>query len=169
MKDQEKIIKAEVKDYQILNQKYQRALADYQNLLKQKDKELKDWLVYANANLISELLPVYEHLKLSLAHSQKSNDWLDGVKHTLKQFKQVLQARGVVEISTIGQSFDPQIMEAVEERLTADQTQDGLVAQELTGGYLLQQRVLIPAKVAVYKFNPPKADQPLTENLKGNN
>ncbi|MDP2736642.1 MAG: nucleotide exchange factor GrpE, partial [bacterium] len=47
---------------------YKRALADYQNLLKQTAKEKMEFAVYANENMLREILPVYDNLKMAMEH-----------------------------------------------------------------------------------------------------
>ncbi len=139
------------KEYEAVDHKYKLALADYQNLLKQGVKDRRDAILYANEALILELLPVYDNLKLSFKHSGEDNQaWLTGLQHVIQQFKKVLEEAGVVEIKTENQFFDPTSMEAVETRTTNDKKLDGLVAEELKGGYSLNEKVIIPARVAVY-------------------
>lgn len=135
--------------------KYKLALADYQNLLKQTAKDRRDSILYANQALILEMLPVYDNLKLSVKHGgeESSNQWLSGITYVIAQFKKALEDAGVKEVLTAGQPFDPATMEAVENRPTEDKKIDGQVAEELKGGYLLNEKVLIPARVAVYKLS----------------
>ncbi len=137
-----------------LEAKYLRALADYQNLLKQTAREKSDFAKYANQGLLMDLLPIYDHLKMSLAHPAENDNWLQGVKHVLEQFKKVLTDNGVEQIETVGKKFDHNLMDAVESETTADESQDELVAKELKAGYTLNGKVIIPARVAVYKFTP---------------
>lgn len=136
-----------------LEHKYKLALADYQNLLKQTAKERVELALYANEGLILELLPVYENLKLSLAHFPQDGpgQWKIGLEHVLNQFKKVLQENGVIEIETTDKKFDHSLMEAVETRETDDEKLDDMVCEEVKGGYMLHNKVLIPARVAVYK------------------
>jgi len=134
--------------------KYQRALADYQNLLKQTAKEKAEFAQYANERLICEMIPVYDHLKLALAHKDQENhdSWAEGVKHVIKQFKEVLSGFGAEEIKTNDEKFDHNIMEAVSEEATNDEKRDGRVAKEVRSGYKLNGKVIIPARVVVYKY-----------------
>ena len=137
-----------------LDHKYKLALADYQNLLRQTTKERKDTILYANESLILNLLPVYDNLKLSLQHAEadKQQPWFIGISHIIQQFKKLLEENGVKEIMTLDKKFDPITMEAVENRSTSEKDQDGKVAEELKGGYYLHDKVIIPGRVAVYKF-----------------
>ncbi len=135
--------------------KYKLALADYQNLLKQSANDRRDSVMYANQGLIMEILPIYDNLKLSLKHGGEAseNQWLAGISYVIAQFKKALEEAGVKEIATSGESFDPMSMEAVENRETGDKKLDGKVAEELKGGYMLNEKILVPARVAVYKLN----------------
>jgi len=125
--------------------KYKRALADYQNLLKQTAKDKEEFVKYALSDFLEDILPVYDHLKMSLAglgKEESKNPWVEGVRHVLKQFKEVLTARGLEEIETKGEKFDHNTMEAVD---GSGET----VKQEIRPGYKLNGKVIRPAKVIV--------------------
>lgn len=133
--------------------KYKRALADYQNLLKQTAKEKVEFAAYANERLLKEILPVYDHLKLALEHhnGETADDWLKGVQYVLKQFKDVLEKIGVAEINAADKKFDHDLMEAVSGEETEDESLVGRVARQIKAGYKLNGKVIAPAKVVVYK------------------
>ncbi len=128
-----------------LEGQYQRALADYHNLLKRVGKEKQELVKYANEEMLKQLLPVFDNLKLSLEHAsgeEEESQWVQGVKYVVKQFREVLEENGVKEIKVSGESFDPEYMEAVEG--------DGeVVVKELRPGYTLNDKVIIPARVSV--------------------
>jgi len=121
------------------------ALADYQNLLKQTVKDKEEFVRYALSDFLFDILPVYDHLKMSLAglsESDSQSPWAEGVRHVLKQFNDILKTRGVEEIKTVGEIFDHNTMEAL----------DGsgeIVKQEIIPGYKLNGKVIRPAKVIV--------------------
>jgi molecular chaperone GrpE (heat shock protein) len=71
----------------------------------------------------------------------------------LQEFKKVLANAQVSEVETIGKSFDFHSMEAVETVETADEAQNDLVAKELQAGYRIFDKVVRPARVAVYKLS----------------
>ncbi len=126
-------------------EKYLRALADYQNLLKQTARDKQDFVKYAVSDFLQDLLPVYDHLKLSIAglgEEESKNPWAVGVSHVLKQFKEVLSSKGVEEIKTVSEKFDHDTMEAVS-------GEGEIVAHEVSPGYKLNGRVIRPAKVVV--------------------
>ena len=122
---------------------YKRALADYQNLLKQSAKDKQDFAKYANEQLLHQLIPVYDNLKTSLQHTDESLEGsalVEGVKYVVKQFSSALNDAGVEEIKTIDQKFDHNTMEAVK-------GEGEKVSKELRAGYKLNAKVIIPAKV----------------------
>jgi len=126
-------------------QKYLRALADYQNLLKQTAKEKQEFAKYAVGDFLQDILPVYDHLKLSLiglSEEEGKNAWAEGVRHVLKQFKDVLTSHGIEEIKTVGEKFDHNTMDAID---GSGET----VKQEVMPGYKLNGKVIRPAKVIV--------------------
>jgi len=139
--------------------KYLRALADYQNLIKQTAKEKEEFLKYANELLLYEILPVYDNLKLSLKHIDETadkNGWAEGIRHIAKQFDDILHNLGVQEVKTIGEKFDHYTMEAVGKEMTGDSDNADLVAKELKPGYRLNDKVIIPARVVVYQLEKKK-------------
>lgn len=128
-------------------QKYLRALADYQNLLKQTAKEKTEFVKFALESFFHELLPVYDHLKLSiknLSAEEKKNSWVEGVTYVLKQFKSILEDQGLEEIKTEGEKFNHDEMEAVG-------GEGEIVKTEIMPGYKLRGKLIRPAKVIVSK------------------
>lgn len=128
-------------------QKYLRALADYQNLLKQTAKEKSDFAKFAIEDFLQDVIPVYDHLKLSLkglSEEDAKSAWVEGVRHVLKQFKTILEIRGVEEIKTEGEKFNHDEMEAID-------GEGDKVKSEVMPGYKLNGKVLRAAKVIVKK------------------
>ena len=128
------------KDYK---EKYLRALADYQNLLKRTADEKQEFFKYANERMIMEILPVYVNLKISLEHVDETatkSGWGEGVKYIVKQFTDVLASLGVEEIKIEGEAFDPATMDALE-------GEGVLVAKVVQAGYVYKGKVLMAAKV----------------------
>ncbi len=139
--DDKKYKSHDKEQYKELENKYKRALADYQNLLKQTAKEKQEFAKYANEHLLNEILPVYDNFKIALTHSDKKNDkWIEGVNYVVKQFKTVLENAGIEEIETVGKKFDHNLMEAIDGK-------GETVKQEARPGYKLRGKVIVPAKV----------------------
>jgi molecular chaperone GrpE len=142
---------------------WKRAQADYHNLQKEIEQRKSEWIKMASADLLIELLPVYDNLKLALKHvpaSEKDSDWVIGVRHIKNQLQKVLDEHGVKEIKTVGEKFNPHYHEAVPaadekedkaegETQKTEKTQSGVIVKEVRPGYLLNDKVLYPAKVVV--------------------
>ncbi|MEK7653376.1 MAG: nucleotide exchange factor GrpE [Patescibacteria group bacterium] len=132
---------------------WQRARADYSNLKKDFEKREMEIVGFANAMFMAEVLPIYRHFKLALKHipeDQKKLEWVKGIELIGKQFKDFLARHKIEEIKTVGEKFDHNIHEAVahEEKEGADSE---TIFEEVSPGYLLDGKVIMPAKVRVAK------------------
>jgi molecular chaperone GrpE len=128
-----------------------RLAADMENLKKRQDKERSDLLLYANENLIKELLPVVDNLERALEHGRQAEApeaMLEGIDLVYQGFLKALAKFGVMPIESVGQQFDPAFHDAVMQEETTD-FPDCNVIKELQKGYLLNQRLLRPAMVVV--------------------
>lgn len=128
---------------QELESQYKRALADYQNLLRNSADERRELLKYSLEGFLMEILPIYDNLNISingLNDEQSENPWVEGVKYTIKQFDDFFDRNGVEKIKTVGERFDYNTMEAVE-------GEGDYVVKELRAGYRLKDKVIIPARI----------------------
>ena len=145
-KKSDKIEKTKVdeslKKIEDLENKYKRAIADYQNLDKRVSEERKEWVQKSNRELLLRLLPVLDTLVLASKHSKDQ-----GVALSVQQFLDVLKLEGVEKIETIGRNFDPYIMECVD---TLEGEADK-VLEEFRTGYTLHGQLLRSAQVRVGK------------------
>jgi len=136
-------------------QGWQRAQADYQNLQKETVKWKEDFVQYAKADLIMELLPVFSNYKIALDHipAEESNkDWVIGIQHIFKQLKTLLDKQDVQEIKTVGEEFNHNLHDAVGYEGDENQDED-IILKEILPGYMLKDKVLQPAKVIINKIN----------------
>lgn len=123
--------------------KYKRALADYQNLLKRTAVEKQDFAKYANEGIIRDILPVYDNLRISLEHMDdeaKNNGLAEGIKYVVKQFWDALLSNGVSEIEIKDKKFNPMEMEAISGK-------GKKVKKIIKPGYKLNGKVIVAAKV----------------------
>ncbi len=137
-----------------LKDKYLRLAADFDNFRRRNLKERQDLHNYANENLVKELLPAVDNLERAVVHGRKeeqradSENLLQGVELTYRSLIQILVRFGVVEIEAAGKPFDPQVHEAVR-RVATNEHAPGTVVEVYQKGYLLKDRLLRPAMVAV--------------------
>lgn len=135
-----------------------RKSADFENYKKRAEKERIDHITFANEKLISEILSVVDNLERAVHHTSNSDnensEGLDhltkGVEMTLKSFYSVLEKFGLIPITSVGEKFDPNIHEALQEEENED-FESGFVTKELQKGFNLNERLLRPAIVVVAK------------------
>lgn len=120
--------------------KFKRAIADYQNLEKRMRDERGMLVLSANKELLLRFLPILDTLILAQQHDQ--NPTLGIV---VNQFLDTLKSEHVTKVKTVGEKFDPETMEVV----TTLDGKEGIVIQEVRAGYLLHDRLLRPAQVIV--------------------
>lgn len=125
-----------------MEQNWKRALADYQNLIKRTQEQQSMLRNFACISLVERLLPAMDHLELAATHLQDQ-----GLSIVVDQFHQALKDEGVMKIEALHQPFDPNTMECVE----IVDGEENMVAEVVSDGYMIQQKVLRPAKVKVGK------------------
>lgn len=125
-----------------LTNKWKRALADYQNLEKRVEREKKEFVKFSNASLLDKLLGVLDDLERADKHLDD-----EGLNLAVKQFHTIIETEGVEEIGAEGKEFDPEIMDCSE----LVPGKKNKVVEVVQKGYLLNNKVLRPAKVKVGK------------------
>lgn len=143
-------------DCQAYQEKWQRALADLENLRKRSEQERLHALRYGQENLLRELLPVVDNFSRATSfvpEEQKASAWVTGIAYIQKNLLDVLAAEGVKPVEvTVGDPFDAATQEAIGTVLNAELAEDS-VAEVKQPGYWLQERLLRPAQVIVSKTN----------------
>ncbi len=130
---------------------WKRAKADYLNLKKQTEKEKQDLVDFANAGLLVQLLPLYDHFKRALSaipSKERTTDWEKGVEAIFREFQGILKNLGVEEIPSVGEKFDPEKHHAVGREKREGAKPDTILTETRTG-FTLKGKVLGPAQVIV--------------------
>jgi len=130
---------------------YMRTYAEMENVKKRGIKEKEELSKYANESLIKEILPVIDSLQKAISHAQddKSPSGLvEGLELTLGGLIAVLEKAGLKEVEAEGRPFDPNFHEAISQQKD-DKVAPGLVINEFQKGYLLNGRLIRPARVVV--------------------
>ena len=127
-----------------------RAKADADNIRKRAQTDIANAHKYAIENFSTELLAVKDSLEAALAINNVTVDNLkSGVELTLKQLNSVFEKFRVTDINPLGEKFDPHRHQAIN-TVEAD-AEPNTVVQVFQKGYLLNDRVIRPAMVAVAK------------------
>ena len=138
---------------------YLRAVAELENYRKRVSRELEAARQYGVERFAAEILPVADSLELGLdaAASADPKILLEGHRATLRQLQKAFAGAGITEIDPAGQPFDPQLHGAMTTHATAERP-PGTVMAVVQKGYLLNGRLLRPARVVVSKAPEPEAD-----------
>ncbi len=137
---------------------WQRAEADFDNYKKRVEQERSETDRFANTVLILNLLPVLDDLERafnSLSAKLAQLTWIDGIRLIYRKLQAILEARGLSEIKTVGEGFDPTVHEAISQ----GEGVEGKVIEELQKGYKLHGRVIRPALVVVGKGKEEKKEE----------
>jgi len=136
-----------------------RAKAETDNVRKQAQTDVAKAHKYAVERFAQDLLTVKDALELSLATPGATTEALkDGVELTLKNLRAAFDKARIVEIDPAGEKYDPHRHQAM--TMIESSEPPGTVAQVFQKGYLLNDRVLRPALVAVAKAREPAGGGP---------
>lgn len=134
------------------NEEILRRAADLDNYRKRLTKETEDKVRFANQAVVKDFLPVIDNIEMALKHTEEGSPLREGIMLTIKSFKDVLSRHGVTEInSEIGTVFDPAVHEAIMMDNLAEY-ENNTVTLCVQKGYILNDRVIRPAKVKVNKI-----------------
>lgn len=125
-----------------------RVAAEFDNYKKRNAKERDGMYNSLIADIISGFLPIIDNLEKAVEAETKDEEYKKGIELVLKQFKDVLSARGVTEIETVGKTFDPELHEAVSS-VQDDTKGEKEIVQEYRKGYMIGNRVIRHSMVIV--------------------
>jgi molecular chaperone GrpE len=145
--DQTKKLEEENSD---LKDKWQRALADYQNLERRTQVEISQRVSSKTNDLLLNFINIYEDFVRAENSLSKEKIDTSGIIAVIKNMENLLAENNIKPIDAIGEIFDPQLHEAVS--MVVDDTLDeGTITQEVSKGYISGKAILKPSKVIVSK------------------
>jgi molecular chaperone GrpE len=142
-----------------LKDKLLRALAEMENLRRRTEREVTDARLYGIASFARDVLGVADNMQRAMqaldTNLREKADattkvLLDGVELTERELLKVLEKHGIKKIEPLGEKFDPNFHQAMYEVPDAS-VPTGSVVQVIQPGYLIGERMLRPALVAVAK------------------
>jgi molecular chaperone GrpE len=122
-----------------------RLKAEFENSRKRQEREKERILHAASESLVTELLPVLDNLDRAL---ESEGGIREGVRATRDQLVDVLGREGLLPVASDGQSFDPNVHEAVMSQ-PSEEHEEGTIIQTFQRGYVLNGKPIRPAKVVV--------------------
>ena len=129
--------------------RYLRAAAELDNFRKRTVKMRSETRDETLRNVLMQIGPMLDNFRRALG--QKTDDvasFRQGIEIIFKQFNDILSGYGLVEIDAEGEPFDPNLHEALAQ-VPSDEYPPGTVIQEMEKGYMLNDRVVRPARVVV--------------------
>jgi len=139
-------------EIRLLNEKYLRLYSDFENFRKRTIKERIDLTNTAGEAFFKAILPVLDDFERAKKSMEDSNDVAaikEGIELVQHKLKSTLQQKGLEEMISIEQTFDPEIHEAITQFPAPSQDLKGKVVDELEKGYYLNGKVIRFAKVVV--------------------
>jgi molecular chaperone GrpE len=132
------------------------AAAETQNVRRRLEQELQQATSYAAAGFARDMLAIKDHLDRALAAvgedlraDKTAAQFLAGIEATSRELDAVFQRHGVTRIKTVGEPLDPHRHQAMIEM--PSEQEPGTIVEEMQAGYMMKDRLLRPALVAVAK------------------
>jgi len=134
-------------------ERYLRQVAELENFKKRTNREREEAIRFANETLVKDLLPIVDNLERAVVHSKdgaNGKTLVEGIEMVLRGLFDVLAKHGVVQVSAVGQPFDPEKHEAMTQ-VEVETHKPNTIVEEYHKGYMFRDRLLRPALVSVAK------------------
>ena len=133
------------------------AAAEIQNVRRRMEKEVADARNFASAGFARDMLTIKDHLDRALAAvgedlraDKTASQFLAGIESTARELDAVFQRHGIERVKSVGEVLDPHRHQAMLEVPNAH-VDPGTIVEEMQPGYVMKERLLRPALVAVAK------------------
>lgn len=133
------------------------ARADTQNVRRRLEKDAQDARAYAATGFARDILSVSDNISRALQaipqdlrEDEKWKGLVVGLEATGREMENVFGKHGITRIAAVGLPLDPNQHQAMIE-LPSEDAEPGTVVQEMQAGFMIKDRLLRPALVAVAK------------------
>ena len=129
-----------------------RKTAEFDNFRKRVERDRKDMIEYASADVLSDLIGIVDDFDRAMAADAPpaAQQFRAGVELIQRQLSELLKKRGVSTVEALGADFDPHVHQAVAYEEVPG-AREGEVVGVMAKGYKLGDRLLRPALVKVAK------------------
>ncbi len=144
-----------------------RSLAEIENQRRRFEKEIKDAFEYGSFNFAKESLAILDNLQRAkiaikndevLKNNKDLEKFLENITVIEKDLVSIFEKNRIKKIDTKNQKFNPNLHQAMTE-IEDDKADTGSVLQEIQPGYMIGERLLRPALVAVAKRKSNKNEE----------
>lgn len=148
LREKIKKLEGEKQEYLDLSQ---RTRADYVNFKKEVDSNRVTERKFATKRFIEELLPVLDSYDMAQGNKEAwekvDQNWRIGIEYIFNQFKTVLENEGVTQFGKVGDAFDPQLHESMQQVNVENEGDNDKIVKVLQNGYKMNESILRPARV----------------------
>ncbi|HUR11153.1 MAG TPA: nucleotide exchange factor GrpE [Flavitalea sp.] len=151
-KKEEELVRLQAENKE-LKDKYLRQVAEFDNFRKRNARERLELIQTAGKEVIVQLLVILDDMDRAEKQvgSADTETTLQGVQLVFAKLRNILQAKGLKAMTTVGNDFDPDMHEAITEIPAPNPALVGKVVDELEKGYYLNDKIIRFAKVVVGK------------------
>lgn len=153
LREKIKKLESEKQEYLDLSQ---RTRADYANFKKEVDANRIADRKFATKRFIESLLPVLDSYDMAQGNKEAwekvDQNWRVGIEYIFGQLRTVLENEGVVQYGKLGDAFDPNLHESMEQIAVSNENQNDTIVRILQNGYKMNDTILRPARVHVGHF-----------------
>ncbi len=136
-------------EYDALNDKYMRILAEYDNFRKRSQKDIDSRVSYTKIDMLSKILPVIDNFERAAFNADADFDaYKKGIEMTVNQFLEILKSMGVESFGVTGDSFDPNFHNGVM-HIEDETFGENEIVDVFMKGYKIGDKVIRPATVKV--------------------
>lgn len=130
-------------------ERYLRLYAEFQNFRNRTAKEKLEAYGEATARCIEQLLPVVDNFERAVDAPCTDEQYHSGMVMILGQLRAFLEKAGVTEVEALGAEFNPNVHNAIKQSEATDEFPENTICEVYQKGYMLKERLIRPAMVAV--------------------
>jgi molecular chaperone GrpE len=131
-----------------LQERLLRRQADFDNFRKRVERDRSGFIQFAAMDLVRDLLPILDDFERALAAETADREYAKGVEMIYQRLFDTLKKMGLEPIETAGQTFDPNLHQAVD-RVETEEAEEHAILQEYQKGYNFKGKLLRPSMVRV--------------------
>jgi len=142
------------KEIEEQKEKFIRLYADFDNFKRRNAKERVELIQTAGKEVIQSMLEVLDDCERAEKQMNQSTDLKqirEGIGLVFSKFRNILQSRGLKEMKSIGETFNPDFHEAITEISVQDENMKGKIVDEVEKGYTLNDNIIRFSKVVIGK------------------
>ncbi len=133
-----------------LENKLKHAIADFQNLNKKTESEIKNGINTRITQFMLEFLKIYDDFIRAKEVFSKNEGNIEGLNSIVKNMASLLEKNNVIPIDALGEIFDPKLHEAIS-MINDPKLDDNTITKEIRKGYISHSKVIRPSLVEISK------------------